>query len=274
MFEEKYRQANDSIHPREGLLEEMQRKRRPAPYLRWSTVAACAVVVLALGLFFGGRLLSGAKSMQFEAAAADTAGTETAPMAGNDMAEYKSESTMVAAEGADENGEVAEAVEPEENGETEYDGGAPAETEAPAKTEEFGEIAAISDGMECRFEAEGSLLRVYMGSVGLYMELPEAAGFRCAGIEIEGEVIFLYFEDRETMLVLVSEEKLYRFVEERGVLEICGGQGLLGTLELAEKAGVPCTDMELEGSSLHLSFERGDGVTADVSDPAAPKLLD
>lgn len=268
MFEEKYRQANDSIHPREGLLEEMQRKRRPAPYLQWSTVAACAVVVLALGLFFGGRLLSGAKSMQFEAAAADTAAAEAAPMAGNDMADYKSESTMAAVGSVDETEEVAEAAEPEENGEPDYDGG------APAKTEEFGEIAAISDGLECRFEAESSLLRVYMGTAGLFMELPEAAGYRCTGMEIEGEVICLYFEDRGAMLVLAAEERLYRFIEERGVLEIFGAEGLLGTLELTEKTGVPCTDMELEGSELRLFFEGGDGVRADVGDPAAPKLLD
>lgn len=270
MFEEKYRQANDSIHPREGLLEEMQRKRRPVPYLRWSTIAACAVVVLALGMFFGGRLLSGAKSMQFDAAAADTA-----PMAGNDMADYKSESTMAAAEGADETEEAVEAAEPEENGEPYRDGGVPRETEAPsAEAGEFGEIAAISDGMECSFEAEGSLLRVYMGTKGLFMELPEAAGFRCTRMEIEEEVIFLYFEDRDTMLVLAAEERLYRFIEERGVLEIHGAEGLLGTLELTEKTGVPCTAMELEGSSLRLSFEGGDGVTADVSDPAAPQPLD
>lgn len=259
MFEDKYRQANDSLHPREELLLEMQRKqRRPAPYLRLSTVAACAVVVLALGVFFTGRVLGGMKR----------AGSSAADMAPQIMgADYNSESIMDTAGGAQENGggalsESAPILTQEEAGETE--GAAPEE----------GEIAAISDAMTCWFEAEKNLLYVQTETTELTVELPEAAGQACTGVEIEGELVRLRFENREDVLVLAFENTLCRYVRETGMLEVYEEQGLVGVRQLFVPDEILCTHMERQGRQVYLTFASGEEVRVDLDDLTAVEEMD
>lgn len=190
MFEEKYRQANDSIHPREGLLWEMEQKqRRPAPYIRWSAVAACALVVLSLGLFVAGRFFGGAKSMDMSAAA------EAAPreVADEAFVEYNAEDTA----------EVVEATEAE----TETDGGeADLAPELVAGTGER-EVAAVSDTLLCVYKRETTLLQVYSltGEKLGELMLSEAKNTSCTAMELEEAILHMYFEDGRELLIDLSD---------------------------------------------------------------------
>lgn len=68
MFRNSYKQANDSIHPREDLLQEMQRRQTQQKPLwkapaRWGTLAACVLVMISLGVWLLGQSY-GNKKMQ------------------------------------------------------------------------------------------------------------------------------------------------------------------------------------------------------------------
>ena len=259
MFEDKYRQANDSLHPREELLLEMQRKqRRPAPYLRLSTVAACAVVVLALGVFFTGRFLGGMKS-------ADSSAADMAPQSMG--AEYNNaESAMDTVGGAEtDDGAVSESapiLTDEKAGET--------EEAAPEERE----IAAISDTLTCWFEAENSLLYVQSEAADLRMEIPEAAGHLCTGVEIEGELVRLRFAEGEDVLVLAFESTLCRYVQKTGMLEVYNGQGIAGVRQLFAPDEGLCTHMERSGRLVYLTFASGEEARVDLDDLTAVEEMD
>lgn len=194
MFEEKYRRANDSIHPREGLLWEMEQKqRRPAPYIRWSAVAACALVVVSLGLFVAGRFFGGAKSMDMSAAA------EAAPgeVADEAFVEYNAEDTA----------EVVEATE------TETDGG---ELSALAGGTGEREVAAVSDTLLCVYKRETTLLQVYSLTWEELGELvlPEVKNTSCTAMELEEDILYMYFEDGREMLIDLSDPTNPQLMED------------------------------------------------------------
>lgn len=203
MFEDKYRQANDSLHPRQELLWEMEQKqhRRILPYARWSTIAACALVVLALGLFFGGRFFGGAKEMNMSgAAAADAAPREMADTADGGV-EYKVESTMDTAfemagtEGVDETEEAC----PED---------APREVElANVEAGTGAEIAAVGETLLCRFRQDTCLLEVCTteGEVLGELYLPEVENTACAFMELEESILHMYLEDGRELLIDLSD---------------------------------------------------------------------
>lgn len=201
MFEEKYRQANDSIHPREGLLWEMEQKqRRPAPYIRWSAVAACALVVLSLGLVIAGRAFDGAKSADTSmSAAAESAPREVADEA---YVEYNVEDAA----------EVVEATEAE----TETDGGevnlAP---ELAGGTGER-EVAAVSDTLLCRYGQETALLQVYSltGEELGELMLSEAKNTSCTAMELEETILYMYFEDGRELLIDLSDPTTPQLMED------------------------------------------------------------
>lgn len=190
MFEEKYRQANDSIHPREGLLWEMEQKqRRPAPYIRWSAVAACALVVLSLGLVVAGRAFGGAKSMEMNSsAAAESAPREVADEA---YAEYNGEDTA----------EVVEATEAETDG-----GEVNLAPELAGGTGER-EVAAVSDTLLCVYKQETALLQVYSltGEELGELMLSEAKNTSCTAMELEETILYMYFEDGREMRIDLSD---------------------------------------------------------------------
>lgn len=187
MFEEKYRQANDSIHPREGLLWEMEQKqRRPAPYIRWSAVAACALVVLSLSLFIAGRAFGGAKSMEMNSSgAAEAAPREIADEA---YVEYNAEDTA----------EVVETTE------TETDGG---ELSALAGGTGEREVAAVSDTLLCVYKRKTTLLQVYSltGEKLGELMLSEAKNTSCTAMELEEAILYMYFEDGRELLIDLSD---------------------------------------------------------------------
>lgn len=194
MFEEKYRRANDSIHPREGLLWEMEQKqRRPAPYIRWSAVAACALVVVSLGLFVAGRFFGGAKSMDMSAAA------EAAPgeVADEAFVEYNAEDTA----------EVVETTE------TETDGG---ELSALAGGTGEREVAAVSDTLLCVYKRETTLLQVYSLTWEELGELvlPEVKNTSCTAMELEEDILYMYFEDGREMLIDLSDPTTPQLMED------------------------------------------------------------
>lgn len=187
MFEEKYRQANDSLHPREELLWEMEQKqRRPAPYIRWSAVAACALVVLSLSLFLAGRVLGGAKSMDMNSSgAADAAPREVADEA---YAEYKTADTA----------EVVETTEAEVDGD---------ESSALAGGTGEREVAAVSDTLLCLYKQETALLEVYStdGEALGELTLPEVQDTLCTAMELEETILHMYFEDGGELLIDLAD---------------------------------------------------------------------
>lgn len=194
MFEEKYRRANDSIHPREELLLEMEQKqRRPAPYMHWSAVAACALVVLSLGLFMAGRAFGGAKSMDMNSSgAAEAAPREVADEA---IAEYNTADTA----------EVVEATE------TELDGGESSRTSESASALCGGtgerEVAAVSDTLLCRYGQETALLEVYStaGEKLGELVLPEVQDTLCTAMELEETTLYMYFEDGRELRIDLAD---------------------------------------------------------------------
>lgn len=198
MFEEKYRQANDSIHPREGLLWEMEQKqRRPAPYIRWSAVAACALVVVSLGLFVAGRFFGGAKSMEMNSSgAAEAAPREVADEA---FVEYNAEDTA----------EMVEATEAE----PETDGG---ELSALAGGTGEREVAAVSDTLLCVYKRETTLLQVYSLTWEELGELvlPEVKNTSCTAMELEEDILYMYFEDGREMLIDLSDPATPQLMED------------------------------------------------------------
>lgn len=191
MFKDQYKQANDSLRPRKELLWEMEQKQRKPvhAYARWSTVAACALVVLALGLFFGGRFFGGAKSMEMNTsgAAADAAPREMADTAA--LGGYAMDTTETTEDAwVEEAEEEAFSEEPPQN----------VETVAGA------EIAAIGENLLCRFRQDTCLLEICAlnGQVLGTLELPEAAS--CTAMELEGDTLKLYLEGDGVILVDIS----------------------------------------------------------------------
>lgn len=201
MFEEKYRRANDSIHPREGLLWEMEQKqRRPAPYIRWSAVAACALVVVSLGLFIAGRAFGGAKSMDMNSSgAAEAAPREVADEA---FVEYNAEDTA----------EVVETTE------AEADGG---ELSALAGGTGEREVAAVSDTLLCVYKRETTLLQVYSltwEELGKLV-LPEVKNTSCTAMELEETILYMYFEDGRELLIDLSDPTTPQLMEDETDVE-------------------------------------------------------
>lgn len=199
MFEEKYKQANDSIHPREGLLWEMEQKqRRPAPYIRWSAVAACALVVLSLGLVIAGRAFDGAKSADTSmSAAAESAPREVADEA---YVEYNVEDAA----------EVVEATEAETDG-----GEVNLASELAGGTGER-EVAAVSDTLMCVYKQETALLQVYSltGEELGELMLSETKNTSCTAMELEETILYMYFEDGRELLIDLSDPTTPQLMED------------------------------------------------------------
>jgi hypothetical protein len=200
MFRNSYKQANDSIHPIEDLLQEMQRRQTQQKPLwkapaRWGTLAACVLVMISLGVWLLGQSYGNKKDANDTAQAA---------------AQYKSEEKSIGAAGffdaSEENASVSEQEEGAMNTMDAPTAAVGADTGTWAGEIPENGLFGSGEGICWTVDPEACLLLLYdtEGNRLGELYLPELGEYSLTDTELQGNILWIYTEGG-SLLVDISD---------------------------------------------------------------------